>query len=201
MQLTGSSKSIVFSSVAKKEFIFVLWMQNRPFQLTPRYYLHVDWDRLSDTQVSFLIEVKKVKNNLRCGSTLPSRYSTAQALALGSIWRMQATTSSTTTATEMWWWALSNRKGDFFIRVAFSDHVHCQLLHQLLLWICDLHLPRLHGQDTGQDNWHSGRSGYCQPVVAENDSKFSLGPGLVFEVYPQAVATLPGSQFWWVPLI
>ena len=23
------------------------------FQLTPRYYLHVDWERLSDTQVSF----------------------------------------------------------------------------------------------------------------------------------------------------
>ena len=24
----------------------------------------------------------------------------------------------------------------------------------------------------------------------------TLGPGLVFEVYPEAIATLPGSQIW-----
>jgi len=24
----------------------------------------------------------------------------------------------------------------------------------------------------------------------------SIGPGLVFEIYPEAIATLPGSTFW-----
>ena len=32
---------------------FVLLGCDNLFQLAPRYYLHVDWERLSDTQVSF----------------------------------------------------------------------------------------------------------------------------------------------------
>ena len=46
--------------------------------------------------------------------------------------------------------------------------------------LCDLHLPEYMAHYQNKDI----------KDVAEQ------GPGLVFEVYPEAIATLPGSQIW-----
>lgn len=36
----------------------------------------------------------------------------------------------------------------------------------------------------------------CHIHVSDIVSDIWTGPGLVFEVYPEAIATLPGSTFW-----
>ena len=99
-----------------------------------KYYLHVDWNRLQDTGVwidaaiqvrihlSLLVKLKKLDN---------SSLSTDILQCWSRVWCPLGLCQ------------LQQVPQQLLQRL--SGHLRSQLWDQLLLWLCDLHLPGLHG--------------------------------------------------------
>ena len=94
----------------------------------------------------------------------------------------------------------------FLLQRLFGD-ILCQLLHQLFFGFCHIHLFGLHVTLSRQRYSRSCWTGdYYYHIFFQIAKKLRFlkyicnfifqGPGLVFEVYPEAIATLPGSQIW-----